>query len=109
MMYLKDSTLGQLLLQVLESNVVMPKRPGHGLTTRVHVSSWKLAVNDFNGGRLIFYDFGMMGSISRNIREGLPDVFYRVYQKHRKKDLQVMVPMRVLVPTGDMTAMSRTP
>ncbi|KAG6403382.1 hypothetical protein SASPL_135600 [Salvia splendens] len=30
-----------------------------------------IAVDDVNGGRLIFYDFGMMGRISPNIREGL--------------------------------------
>lgn len=35
-----------------------------------------IAVDDTNGGRLIFYDFGMMGSISPNIREGLLEVFY---------------------------------
>ncbi|KAL9250428.1 ACTIVITY OF BC1 COMPLEX KINASE 8, chloroplastic-like protein [Drosera capensis] len=55
-----------------------------------------IAVDDVNGGRLIFYDFGMMGSISPNIREGLLEV------------LQAMIKMDVLVPTGDMTAVRRT-
>ncbi|KAL9249809.1 ACTIVITY OF BC1 COMPLEX KINASE 8, chloroplastic-like protein [Drosera capensis] len=55
-----------------------------------------IAVDDVNGGRLIFYDFGMMGSISPNIREGLLEV------------LQAMIKMGVLVPTGDMTAVRRT-
>ena len=83
---------------------MMSKPSDHGLTTRVHVSSWKLAVNDFSGGRLIFCDIGMIGryislslcvvilcvalhpcSISQNIRESLHDLFHRVYQKHRKK------------------------
>ncbi|XP_042021850.1 protein ACTIVITY OF BC1 COMPLEX KINASE 8, chloroplastic-like [Salvia splendens] len=67
-----------------------------------------IAVDDFNGGRLIFYDFGMMGSISRNIREGLLEVFYGVYEKDPEKVLQAMVQMGVLVPTGDMTAVRRT-
>lgn len=69
-----------------------------------------IAVDDFNGGRLIFYDFGMMGryifpascrhffsqpgvlisflhlySISRNVREGLLEVFYGVYEKDPEK------------------------
>lgn len=74
-----------------------------------------IAVDDFNGGRLIFYDFGMMGrcnfplirvflfnfftnlaklllfavlhlcSISPNIREGLLEVFYGVYEKDPEK------------------------
>ncbi|PKU71461.1 putative aarF domain-containing protein kinase [Dendrobium catenatum] len=41
-----------------------------------------IAVDDVNGGRLIFYDFGMMGSISPNIREGLLEAFYGVYEKN---------------------------
>ncbi|KAL2498739.1 hypothetical protein Adt_24289 [Abeliophyllum distichum] len=67
-----------------------------------------IAVDDFNGGRLIFYDFGMMGSISSNIREGLLETFYGVYEKDADKVLQAMVQMGVLVPTGDMTAVRRT-
>ncbi|CAL5021294.1 unnamed protein product [Urochloa decumbens] len=67
-----------------------------------------IAVDDVNGGRLIFYDFGMMGSISQNIREGLLEVFYGVYEKDPDKVLKAMVQMGVLVPTGDMTAVRRT-
>ncbi|KAJ7530361.1 hypothetical protein O6H91_14G000800 [Diphasiastrum complanatum] len=67
-----------------------------------------IAVDDRNGGRLIFYDFGMMGSISSNIREGLLEAFYAVYEKNADKVLQAMVQMGVLVPTGDMTAVRRT-
>ncbi|KAL0282363.1 UNVERIFIED_CONTAM: protein ACTIVITY OF BC1 COMPLEX kinase, chloroplastic [Sesamum angustifolium] len=67
-----------------------------------------IAVDDVNGGRLIVYDFGMMGSISPNIREGLLEVFYGVHEKDAEKVLQAMVQMGVLVPTGDMTAVRRT-
>ncbi|CAM6093474.1 unnamed protein product [Calypogeia fissa] len=67
-----------------------------------------IAVDDYNGGRLIFYDFGMMGSISPNIREGLLEAFYGVYEKDPDKVLQAMVQMGVLVPTGDLTAVRRT-
>ncbi|CAI0476079.1 unnamed protein product [Linum tenue] len=67
-----------------------------------------IPVDDVNGGRLIFYDFGMMGSICPNIREGLLEVFYGVYEKDAEKILEVMVQMGVLVPTGDMTAVRRT-
>lgn len=67
-----------------------------------------IAVDDVNGGRLIFYDFGMMGSISSNIREGLLEAFYGVYEKDPDRVLQSMVQMGVLVPTGDMTAVRRT-
>lgn len=67
-----------------------------------------IAVDDMNGGRLIFYDFGMMGSISPNIREGLLETFYGVYEKDPDRVLQAMIQMGVLVPTGDMTAVRRT-
>ncbi|KAJ3676183.1 hypothetical protein LUZ60_003595 [Juncus effusus] len=67
-----------------------------------------IAVDDVNGGRLIFYDFGMMGSISPNIREGLLEAFYGIYEKDPERVLQSMVQMGVLVPTGDMTAVRRT-
>lgn len=67
-----------------------------------------IAVDDANGGRLIFYDFGMMGSISSNIREGLLEAFYGVYEKDPDKVLEAMVQMGVLVPTGDLTAVRRT-
>ncbi|KAF2284130.1 hypothetical protein GH714_019433 [Hevea brasiliensis] len=67
-----------------------------------------IAVDDVNGGRLIFYDFGMMGSISPNIREGLLEAFYGVYEKDPDKVLQSMIQMGVLVPIGDMTAVRRT-
>ncbi|KAJ8769657.1 hypothetical protein K2173_005260 [Erythroxylum novogranatense] len=67
-----------------------------------------IAVDDVNGGRLIFYDFGMMGSISSNIREGLLEAFYGVYEKDPDKVLRAMIQMGVLVPTGDMTAVRRT-
>ncbi|TKY73913.1 aarF domain-containing kinase [Spatholobus suberectus] len=67
-----------------------------------------IAVDDVNGGRLIFYDFGMMGSVSPNIREGLLEAFYGIYEKNPDKVLQAMIQMGVLVPTGDMTAVRRT-
>ncbi|KAJ8458290.1 hypothetical protein OPV22_031216 [Ensete ventricosum] len=67
-----------------------------------------IAVDDANGGRLIFYDFGMMGSISSNIREGLLETFYGIYEKDPDRVLQAMIQMGVLVPTGDMTAVRRT-
>lgn len=67
-----------------------------------------IAVDDANGGRLIFYDFGMMGSINPNIREGLLETFYGVYEKDPNKVLRAMVQMGVLVPSSDMTAVRRT-
>ncbi|KAH6803884.1 ABC2-like protein 13 [Perilla frutescens var. frutescens] len=50
-----------------------------------------IVVDNFNGGRLIFYDSGMMESISQNIKEGLLEVFYGVYEKDPEKVLQAMI------------------
>ena len=58
--------------------------------------------------RSIFYDFGMMGSISTSIRSGLVEAFYGVYEKDPDKVLDALVQMGVLVETGDRTAVRRT-
>ncbi|KAL9329687.1 hypothetical protein ACSQ67_004690 [Phaseolus vulgaris] len=80
----------------------------HADPVRTVLHPGNIAVDDVNGGRLIFYDFGMMGSISQNIREGLLEAFYGIYEKNPEKVLQSMIQMGVLVPTGDMTAVRRT-
>ena len=68
-----------------------------------------IAVDDgAPGGRLIFYDFGMMGTIRQGIRGGLLELFYAVYEKDANKCLDALVTMGVLVPTGDLTAVRRT-
>ncbi len=40
-----------------------------------------IAVDAQNGGRLIYYDFGMMGAIPSDVRSGLLELFYGVYEK----------------------------
>lgn len=40
-----------------------------------------IAVDAEGEGRLIYYDFGMMGTIPGDVREGLLELFYGVYQK----------------------------
>ena len=40
-----------------------------------------IAVDGEEEGRLIYYDFGMMGTIPGDVREGLLELFYGVYQK----------------------------
>lgn len=61
-----------------------------------------------NGGRLIYYDFGMMGSIPGDVKLGLVELFYAVYKKDINKCIDALVQMRVLVPGGDITAIKRT-
>lgn len=36
---------------------------------------------DGENGRLIYYDFGMMGTIPSDVRSGLLELFYGVYEK----------------------------
>jgi len=67
-----------------------------------------VAVDAVDGGRLIYYDFGMMGRIKSGVRAGLLDLFYGVYAKDSAKCLDALVAMGVLVPGGDRTALVRT-
>ena len=56
-----------------------------------------IAVDDgAPGGRLIFYDFGMMGTIRPGIRGGLLELFYAVYEKDANKCLDALVTMGAL-------------
>ena len=65
-----------------------------------------IAVN--TDGALIFYDFGMMGQIESNIREGLIDTLVGVSQKNAEKVVKSLVNLGALVPTGDMTSVRRS-
>jgi len=67
-----------------------------------------VAADAVEGGRLIYYDFGMMGTIPGDVRAGLLDLFYGVYQKDPDRCLDALVAMGVLVPGGDRTAVRRT-
>ena len=65
-----------------------------------------IAVN--TDGALIFYDFGMMGQIEANIREGLMDTLVGVAQKNSDKVVQSLINVGALVPTGDMSSVRRS-
>lgn len=65
-----------------------------------------LAVNA--DGALIFYDFGMMGQIESNIREGLMDTLVGVSQKSSEKVVNSLIKLGALVPTGDMSSVRRS-
>ena len=65
-----------------------------------------LAVN--TDGALIFYDFGMMGQIENNIREGLIDTLMGISQKNGDMVVKSLINLGALVPTGDMTSVSRS-
>ena len=59
-------------------------------------------------GALIFYDFGMMGQIENNIREGLMDTLVGVAQKNADKVVKSLINLGALVPTGDMSSVRRS-
>lgn len=67
-----------------------------------------IAVDPADGGKLIYYDFGMMGTIPSDIRSGLLELFYGVYEKDADRCLDALIAMGVLVPGGDRTAVRRT-
>ncbi|NJO44881.1 MAG: AarF/ABC1/UbiB kinase family protein [Oscillatoriales cyanobacterium RM2_1_1] len=53
-------------------------------------------------GQLIFYDFGMMGQITSNLRERLMDTLFGIAQKDATRVVQSLVAMGVLAPTEDL-------
>ncbi|MGL6338634.1 MAG: ABC1 kinase family protein [Waterburya sp.] len=65
-----------------------------------------IAVN--TEGALIFYDFGMMGQIESNIREGLMDTLVGIAQKNGEMVVNSLINLGALVPTGDMTSVRRS-
>lgn len=53
------------------------------------------------GGRLIVYDYGMMSSFPQNIKEGLVDVIFGIYEGSATDICDAMVRMEVLAPGAD--------
>ena len=44
-----------------------------------------MACDAEGGGRLIYYDFGMMDELSPNVREGLVNLIFGVYENEPKE------------------------
>ena len=59
-------------------------------------------------GRLVIYDYGMMGRIDPQVRSGFLDLFYAVFEKNSDIAVKALGKMGVLVDGGDMTAVKRT-
>jgi len=51
---------------------------------------------------------GMMGTIPSDVRSGLLELFYGVYQKDPDRCIDALITMGVLVPGGDRMAIRRT-
>ena len=60
-------------------------------------------------GRLVIYDYGMMGRIKPQVRAGFLDLFYAIFEKNSDSAVKALSKMGVLVDTGsDLTAVKRT-
>lgn len=60
-----------------------------------------LAVDTVAGGRLIYYDFGMMSAFEPNIKRGLVDVIFGIYEGSARDICDAMVDMGVLSNSAD--------
>lgn len=59
-------------------------------------------------GGLIFYDFGMMGEIKANIRDGLMDTLFGIAEKNGDRVVNSLIELGALAPTGDMGPVRRS-
>ncbi len=59
-------------------------------------------------GALIFYDFGMMGQITSNLREKLMQTLYGIASKDAERVVASLIDLGALVPTGDMGPVRRS-
>jgi predicted unusual protein kinase regulating ubiquinone biosynthesis (AarF/ABC1/UbiB family) len=73
-----------------------------------HPGNLGVQVGENGDAKIIYYDFGMMGTIPTDVRSGLLELFYGVYEKDSDRCLDALITMGVLVPGGDRTAVRRT-
>ncbi|RCJ20650.1 hypothetical protein A6S26_25755 [Nostoc sp. ATCC 43529] len=59
-------------------------------------------------GSLIFYDFGMMGQIKSNIREGLMQTLFGIAQKDGDRVVQSLIDLGAIAPVDDMGPVRRS-
>ncbi|TAF05294.1 MAG: AarF/ABC1/UbiB kinase family protein, partial [Nostocales cyanobacterium] len=59
-------------------------------------------------GALIFYDFGMMGRIKANVREGLMETLFGIAQKDGDRVVQSLINLGAIQPVDDMGPVRRS-
>jgi predicted unusual protein kinase regulating ubiquinone biosynthesis (AarF/ABC1/UbiB family) len=59
-------------------------------------------------GALIFYDFGMMGRIQSNVREGLMETLFGIAGKDGDRVVQSLIDLGAIAPTDDMGPVRRS-
>ncbi len=60
------------------------------------------------GGELIFYDFGMMGQITSNLREKLMETLFGITQRDGDRVVKSLIAVGAIAPTGDMGPVRRS-
>lgn len=66
-----------------------------------------LAVDTAAGGRLIYYDFGMMSTFETNIKRGLVDVIFGIYEGNASEICDAMVRMGILSSSADRVTVEK--
>lgn len=59
-------------------------------------------------GDLIFYDFGMMGRIKSDVREGLMETLFGIAQKDGDRVVQSLINLGAIAPTEDLGPVRRS-
>ncbi|MBD2139004.1 AarF/ABC1/UbiB kinase family protein [Anabaena sp. FACHB-1237] len=59
-------------------------------------------------GALIFYDFGMMGTIKSNVREGLMETLFGIAQKDGDRVVQSLINLGAIAPVEDISPVRRS-
>jgi predicted unusual protein kinase regulating ubiquinone biosynthesis (AarF/ABC1/UbiB family) len=59
-------------------------------------------------GALIFYDFGMMGRIQSNVREGLMETLFGIASKDGDRVVKSLIDLGAIAPTDDMGPVRRS-
>lgn len=59
-------------------------------------------------GKLVFYDFGMMGRIQANVRQKLMETLFGIAEKNAGRVMQSLIELGALAPTGDMSPVRRS-
>mmetsp|Transcript_3406 Transcript_3406/g.10340 ORF Transcript_3406/g.10340 Transcript_3406/m.10340 type:complete len:850 (+) Transcript_3406:235-2784(+) len=60
-----------------------------------------ISVDAMHNGRLIYYDFGMMAEIDPEVKRGLVDLIFSVYEGSEKEICDAMERMGILAPNVD--------
>lgn len=66
-----------------------------------------VACDDQGGGRLIFYDFGMMDEFKPSVRSGLVNLIFSTYENDPKAVCDALVEMGILRASADRIRSSR--